>query len=102
MTLGSVCMGGDMMSDDLDTVSRVMEAGSTNGHVQAELDRVLRAIDAARETVEAATVALRDSGADKLVVEAVSYAHAELLAAHKRLIQRTVHLAAPRQERLIA
>lgn len=62
----------------------------------AEIETAVEALQDARKSVEQVASRLRELEAEKLAVEAVVYTRDELAAAEKRLVQRTMFLAAQR------
>jgi hypothetical protein len=64
-----------------------------------EIEKALLFVSEARERVESATRALADDGAEPHLVEALRDADDELLAAHRRLMDRT-YFAVPGDRQL--
>ena len=81
-------------SDPAASFSGTLRRDGKEGRITADIDLVLAAIEDARRAAEEAIVRLRAQGVEKMIVDAVSYTQDELAAAKKRLVQRTMYIAA--------
>lgn len=95
-------MTPDMPSDRADSVSRAHGNDGAEVSITGDIDSVLAAIADARRMADEAIVRLRDQGAEKLILDAVGYTRDELAVAEKRLVQRTMFVAAQGGQELVA